>query len=132
MNPLRSLRNRLAIVFGLIVLGAIATVYLTTVAAAAGPADASRSSTASRPTRARAAPDARRARSRPAQEGETLGAPRGAAASRSSAEVLVLKPLEGKPTGLTLAEDSHDQRRRRVRRGEPARAGRRSRPASRR
>ena len=28
------------------------------------------------------------------------------AASRSSAEVLVLKPLEGKPTGLTLAEDS--------------------------
>ena len=30
MNPLRSLRNRLAMVFGLIVLGAIATVYLTT------------------------------------------------------------------------------------------------------
>ncbi len=31
MHPLRSLRNRLAVVFGLIVLGAIATVYLTTV-----------------------------------------------------------------------------------------------------
>ena len=30
MHPLRSLRNRLALVFGLIVLGAIATVYLTT------------------------------------------------------------------------------------------------------
>ena len=28
MHPLRSLRNRLAVVFGLIVLGAIATVYL--------------------------------------------------------------------------------------------------------
>ena len=31
MHPLRSLRNRLAVVFGLIVLGAIATVYLSTV-----------------------------------------------------------------------------------------------------
>jgi len=31
VNPLRSLRDRLAVVFGLIVLGAIATVYLSTV-----------------------------------------------------------------------------------------------------
>ena len=104
MNPLRSLRNRLALVFGLIVLGAIATVYLTTTprledrltqqkldgleADAKGAAPALAEAVAS------------------GQEGETMAGRVARAASRSSAEVLVLKPLEGKPTGLTLAEDS--------------------------
>ena len=104
MNPLRSLRNRLAMVFGLIVLGAIATVYLTTTprledrltqqkldgleADAKGAAPALAEAVAS------------------GQEGETMAGRVARAASRSSAEVLVLKPLEGKPTGLTLAEDS--------------------------
>ena len=104
MNPLRSLRNRLALVFGLIVLGAIATVYLTTTprledrltqqkldgleADAKGAAPALAETVAS------------------GQEGETMAGRVARAASRSSAEVLVLKPLEGKPTGLTLAEDS--------------------------
>jgi len=104
VNPLRSLRNRLALVFGLIVLGAIATVYLTTTprledrltqqkldgleADAKGAAPALAETVAS------------------GQEGETMAGRVARAASRSSAEVLVLKPLEGKPTGLTLAEDS--------------------------
>jgi len=104
VNPLRSLRNRLAMVFGLIVLGAIATVYLTTTprledrltqqkldgleADAKGAAPALAETVAS------------------GQEGETMAGRVARAASRSSAEVLVLKPLEGKPTGLTLAEDS--------------------------
>ncbi|HEX5781908.1 MAG TPA: HAMP domain-containing sensor histidine kinase [Solirubrobacteraceae bacterium] len=104
MSPLRSLRNRLAIVFGLIVLGAIATVYLTTVPRLQDrltaqkldglEADARRSATGLAESVAIG------------QEGETLARRVALAASRSSAEVLVLKPLEGKPTGLTLAEDS--------------------------
>jgi len=104
VNPLLSLRNRLAMVFGLIVLGAIATVYLTTTprledrltqqkldgleADAKGAAPSLAEAVAS------------------GQEGETMAGRVARAASRSSAEVLVLKPLEGKPTGLTLAEDS--------------------------
>ena len=106
MHPLRSLRNRLAVVFGLIVLGAIATVYLTTVAAPGGPADATRSSSGLRGRRAAL----RRPTSRPCWRRARRARPSRAAsrpaASRSSAEVLVMKPLEGKPTGLTLAEDS--------------------------
>ena len=104
MHPLRSLRNRLALVFGLIVLGAIATVYLTTTprledrlisqkldgleadAKGAGPALAESVAAG--------------------QEGETMAGRVARAASRSSAEVLVLKKLKGKPTGLTLSEDS--------------------------
>ena len=57
--------------------------------------------------------DARRAAARrsadalaPALEGEELAGRVATPPSRSSAEVLVLTPLGGKPTGLTLAEDS--------------------------
>jgi two-component system, OmpR family, sensor kinase len=98
---LRSLRNRLAVVFGLIVLGAIATVYLSTVPRLQErlteqklqqlEADASRSA-------------AMLANSVDLQ-GADLAKPVNTAASRSSAEVLVLKPLKD-PTGLSLAEDS--------------------------
>ncbi len=104
MHPLRSLRNRLALVFGLIVLGAIATVYLTTTPRLEDrltaqkldglEADAKRSAVGLADSLAAG------------QEGETLARRVATAASRSSAEVLVLKPLDGKPTGLTLAEDS--------------------------
>jgi two-component system, OmpR family, sensor kinase len=104
VHPLRSLRNRLAVVFGLIVLGAIATVYLTTVPRLED-----------RLTRQKLVgleADARRSAPDLAQyvvnkqEGEILARRVASAASRSSAEVIVMKPLEGKPTGLTLGEDS--------------------------
>ena len=101
MPGLRSLRNRLAIVFGLIVLGAIATVYLSTVPRLQDrltqqklqqlESDALRNS-------------ALLASSIDLQ-GADLAKPVNTAASRSSAEVLVLKPLKN-PTGLSLAEDS--------------------------
>jgi two-component system OmpR family sensor kinase len=104
VHPLRSLRNRLALVFGLIVLGAIATVYLTTTprlqdrltAQKLGglEADAQRSA----PQLADAV--------RPGADEKALKRRLALAASRSSAEVLLLKPLEGKPTGLTLADES--------------------------
>src|SRR3954452_22147318 len=101
MSPLRSLRNRLAIVFGLIVLGAIATVYLSTVPRLQDrltqqkldglEADARRS--ASKLSVAVAGND----------EGAALAHPVTDAASRASAEVLVMKPLKGNPAGVSLA-----------------------------
>jgi two-component system OmpR family sensor kinase len=101
---LRSLRNRLSVVFGLIVLGAIATVYLSTVPRledrltdqklSALEADAQRSAPALAEALAM----------RPA--GEDLARPVTAAASRSSAEVLVAIPLRGEPAALSIAEDS--------------------------
>jgi signal transduction histidine kinase len=104
VNPLRSLRNRLAVVFGLIVLGAIATVYLTTVprlqdrlvSQKLGGLEADAKGSAPSLAVLVAA----------GQEGEALARRVATIASRSSAEVLVLKPLKGEPTGLTLAEDS--------------------------
>jgi two-component system, OmpR family, sensor kinase len=108
VTPLRSLRNRLAVVFGLIVLGAIATVYLTTVPRLQDrlvsqkldglEADAKRSAVGLAELMASTvATD---------QDDKMLARRVATAANRSSAEVLVLKPLEGKPTGLTLAVDS--------------------------
>ena len=100
---LRSLRNRLAVVFGLIVMGAIATVYLSTIPRLedrlteqkldALEADARDSS-----GQLVAALDA-------GFKGEVLAKRVTDAASRSSAEVLVLTPLK-QPDGLTLEEDS--------------------------
>jgi signal transduction histidine kinase len=98
---MRSLRNRLAVVFGLIVLGAIATVYLSTV-----PRLQDR---LTQQKLEQLESDARRSSPQLASviglQGEDLAKPVNLAASRSSAEVLVLKPLEN-PTGLSLAEDS--------------------------
>jgi two-component system OmpR family sensor kinase len=104
VHPLRSLRNRLAVVFGLIVLGAIATVYLTTVPRLEDRLTGQKLDGLESDA-LRSAPDLATGLAAK-EEGETLARRVANAASRSSAEVIVMKPLEGKPTGLTLAEDS--------------------------
>jgi two-component system, OmpR family, sensor kinase len=102
---LRSLRNRLAVVFGLIVLGAIATVYLSTV-----PRLQDR---LTKQKLQQLATDAQRSADtlgfdvRDKIPDKTLTKAVSAAATRSSAEVLVLKPLKN-PTGLSLAKDSSE------------------------
>jgi signal transduction histidine kinase len=104
VNPLRSLRNRLALVFGLIVLGAIATVYLTTTPRLEDRLTEQKLDGLEADAKGSAVGLA--ALVGAGQEGETMARRVSTIASRASAEVLVLKPLEGKPTGLTLAEDS--------------------------
>src|SRR3954452_19752488 len=104
MSPLRSLRNRLAVVFGLIVLGAIATVYLTTVPRLQDRLTGQKLNGLESDAQP-SAPDLATGLAAK-EEGETLARRVANAASRSSAEVIVMKPLEGKPTGLTLSEDS--------------------------
>src|SRR3954451_5410923 len=107
MPHLRSLRNRLAVVFGLIVLGAIATVYLSTV-----PRLQDR---CTQQTLEQLAADAQRQsdvlvyEAQPGHKRKTLGASASDAATRASAEVLVLTPLKGSgPTALSLAVDSSE------------------------
>src|SRR3954451_18954996 len=103
MPHLRSLRNRLAVVFGLIVLGAIATVYLTTV-----PRLQDR---LTQQKLEQLATDAQRyagtlaASADTTRPEKTLTKPVNTAASRTSAEILVMKPLKN-PTGLSLVKDS--------------------------
>src|SRR5215210_7283895 len=104
MIGLRSLRNRLAVVFGLIVLGAIGTVYLSVTP---------RLEDSLRGQKLRALQDdAERASENLARimgqnvDGEILAERVTSAAARSSAEVLVLSPLRGKPAGVQLADDS--------------------------
>src|SRR3954451_596633 len=105
MPHLRSLRNRLAVVFGLIVLGAIATVYLSTV-----PRLQDR---LTKQKLQQLATDAQRSADtlgfdvRDKIPDKTITKAVSAAATRSSAEVLVLKPLKN-PTGLSLAKDSSE------------------------
>jgi signal transduction histidine kinase len=94
----------LAVVFGLIVLGAIATVYLTSVPRLQERLTEQKLDGLEADARNLAPPLA--GSLAVGEEGATLARRVAAAASRSSAEVIVLKPLEGKPTGLTLAEDS--------------------------
>jgi signal transduction histidine kinase len=101
---MRSLRNRLAVVFGLIVLGAIATVYLTTVPRLEDRLTGQKLNGLESDAR-RAAADLTQAVAQD-DTGEDLAKPVTAAASRSSAEVLVMTRLKGRPMGLTLAEDS--------------------------
>jgi two-component system OmpR family sensor kinase len=105
MPRLRSLRNRLAVVFGLIVAGAIGTVYLASVprledrltAQKVNVLEADAQTYA--PNLATALEDDRK--------GEDLAKPVTAAASRAGAEVLVGIPLVGgSPLGVNLAEDS--------------------------
>ncbi len=96
MPGLRSLRNRLAVVFGLIVLGAIATMYiavtplleerLTEQKLNGLVEDAQRYERRHHRRASRPAPRAPRCRRRVAT-----------AAAGSSAEVLVLEPLTGRP-----------------------------------
>jgi signal transduction histidine kinase len=104
MPRLRSLRNRLAVVFGLIVAGAIGTVYLSTVPRLEDRLTGQKLSALEA--------DARRSAGQLAEalamnrDGEDLARPVTATSSRSSAEVLVGIPLESDPAGLSLAEDS--------------------------
>jgi two-component system OmpR family sensor kinase len=106
MPRLRSLRNRLAIVFGLIVLGAIATVYLSTTPRLQERltdqklrALADDGAQASRGPQGLADP-------LQANDGEALARRTAEAASRASAEVLVFGLVKGSPPGLSPAEDS--------------------------
>jgi two-component system OmpR family sensor kinase len=106
MPHLRSLRNRLALVFGLIVLGAIATVYLSTVPRLQDRLtqqkldqladDATRSA------------DSLALYVQPGVEPKTVTKAVNAVATRASAEVLLLKPLRNHPTGLSLIKDSSE------------------------
>src|SRR5215212_8216092 len=103
---MRSLRNRLAVVFGLIVLGAIATVYLTTVPRLQDrltnqkldglEADARRSA----PELANALLVADN------DKGKRFVKLVTATATRASAEVIVMTPLRGRPAGLSLYAES--------------------------
>ena len=102
MHPLRSLRNRLALVFGLIVLGAIATVYLTTTPRLEDRLTEQKLDGLEA--------DAQRSAGQLAQVAEgnltkqTQTKRLATEASRSSAEVLVLKPLKGEPISTTFVE----------------------------
>ena len=105
MPMLRSLRNRLAIVFGLIVLGAIGTVYLSTVPRLEDRLTRQKLSALEEDARRSAGALASALQENRA--GEELAKPVTAAASRAGAEVLVGIPLQGgRPAGLSLAEDS--------------------------
>jgi two-component system, OmpR family, sensor kinase len=100
---LRSLRNRLAVVFGLIVLGAIATVYLSTLPRLEDRLTEQKLDALEADARESAA--GLSAALGAGTKGEGLAKLVTVAASRSSAEVLVLTPLKA-PDGLTLEEDS--------------------------
>ncbi len=106
MSPLRSLRNRLAIVFGLIVLGAIATVYLTTVPRLEDRLTAQKLDGLEADAR-RAAPELANAllvaRN---EEGRNFGKLVTATATRASAELIVMTPLRGRPAGLSVFAES--------------------------
>jgi signal transduction histidine kinase len=104
---LRSLRNRLAVVFGLIVLGAIGTVYLSTVPRLEDRLTEQKLEGLEADARRFAGGDSGLAEAIGANEaGEALARRATQAASRSSAEVLVMSIVRGNPAGLSLAEDS--------------------------
>ena len=127
MFGLRSLRNRLAVVFGLIVLGAIGTIYLTVTPRLEErlrdqkldrlQADARATSTATR---------LRRAVRAGTEDVLARAARRAAAAVGSSAEVLILELLDGSPR--RSPQDRLGARRRHLRVDERDRARRRRRP----
>jgi two-component system OmpR family sensor kinase len=103
---LRSLRNRLAVVFGMIVLGAIATVYLSTLPRLQDRLTAQKlDALESDARRSAGGPDGLTAAISRGVKGADLAKRVTEAASRSSAEVLVLTPLKD-PAGVTLEEDS--------------------------
>jgi len=104
---MRSLRNRLAMVFGLIVLGAIGTVYLSTVPRLEDRLTEQKLDALETDARQAAGGDSGLAEAIGTEQvGEELARRVTGAASRASAEVLVLTPLRGKPAGLSVAEDS--------------------------
>jgi two-component system OmpR family sensor kinase len=109
VTPMRSLRNRLAVVFGLIVLGAIATVYLTTVPRLEDRLTAQKLDGLGADAR-RSAPELANALLvAHNDEGKDFAKPVTATAARASAELVVMTPLRGRPAGLSLfAESSTD------------------------
>ena len=106
MSPLRSLRNRLAIVFGLIVLGAIATVYLTTVPRLEDRLTEQKLDALEADAR-RAAPELATALLvADNDDGKRFGRLVTATATRASAELIVMTPLRGTPAGLSVFAQS--------------------------
>jgi two-component system OmpR family sensor kinase len=106
VHPLRSLRNRLALVFGLIVLGAIATVYLTTVPRLQDRLTNQKLDALEADAR-RSAPDFASALIIAGNDnGKRFGKLVTATATRASAEVIVMTPLRGRPAGLSLFSES--------------------------
>src|SRR3712207_3228211 len=104
MPGLRSLRNRLAVVFGLIVLGAIGTVYLSVTPRLEESLRAQKLD-ALQEEAGRAAPGLARVTGTDRDQ-EVLAKAVTDAASRSSAEVVLLTPVKGEPPGVQLGEDS--------------------------
>jgi two-component system, OmpR family, sensor kinase len=104
---LRSLRNRLAVVFGLIVLGAIGTVYLSVTPRLEDRLRNQRLSALSVDAR-RTAKELPPLPKKPNDEhqDEQLGPRIRRTAARISAEILVLRPLNGAPQVLTPITDS--------------------------
>src|SRR5918912_500064 len=107
MPGLRSLRNRLAVVFGLIVLGAIGTVYLSVTPRLEERLRNQRLSALSVEAR-RTAKEIPPLPAKPNDEhqDEKLAPRVRRTAARLSAEILILRPLRGSPQVLTLITDS--------------------------
>src|SRR4051812_15285993 len=103
---MRSLRNRLAAVFGLIVLGAIATVYLSTVPRLQDRLTQQKLEQLAADAQGNAATLAFDVG--PGISDKTLTKAVNAAASRASAEVLLMKVIPTPPRGLSLAKDSSE------------------------
>jgi signal transduction histidine kinase len=109
VSPLRSLRNRLAVVFGMIVLGAIATVYLTTVPRLQDRLTAQKLDALEADAR-RAAPELATALLvADNDKGERFGRLVTATATRASAELVVMTPLGGRPKGLSVFAESSEE-----------------------
>ena len=107
MIGLRSLRNRLAVVFGLIVLGAIGTVYLSVTPRLQDRLRNQRLSALAVDARrtAHGLPQLPR-KPNDARQDEKLAPRVRKTAARLSAEILILRPLRGTPDVLTLITDS--------------------------
>jgi two-component system, OmpR family, sensor kinase len=110
MPRLRSLRNRLAVVFGLIVLGAIGTVYLSVTPRLEDRLTEQKLDALEADARPVAGGDGVGSLARLVDEdnvdGEALAKKATEASDSASAEVLVLDLVEGNPRGLSPTEDS--------------------------
>ena len=106
MLGMRSLRNRLAVVFGMIVLGAIATVYLSTIPRLEDRLTAQKLEALEGEARQAAGGLASAVPPFSDRDRRQLGRRVTATASGAGAEVLLMEPLEGNPAGLSLIADS--------------------------
>jgi two-component system, OmpR family, sensor kinase len=107
MIGLRSLRNRLAVVFGLIVFGAVGTIYLTVTPRLEERLQDQKLERLQADARTNVdGPTGFAARFIPQTEDVLPEARVNAAAVRSSAEVLILERLEGSPQAVAIKIDS--------------------------